>query len=177
MDAAVATLDFVKAGAILANMIESYLAGGAAPSNTEGADHDDLQDCRSPSVAASLHLHSSVDTGASPLQSGEHRAPIQSGEQSKGHGITWDQFLANRKRLAANRTNSEVLAGPSREGLCLLQGLLLCGTCGRRLSVRYTGNGGLYPIYQCNWKHREGLAGHDCMSVSSKPLDDAITER
>jgi DNA invertase Pin-like site-specific DNA recombinase len=91
--------------------------------------------------------------------------------------ITWDQFLANRKRLAANRTNSEVLAGPSREGLCLLQGLLLCGTCGRRLSVRYTGNGGLYPIYQCNWKHREGLAGHDCMSVSSKPLDDAITER
>ena len=91
--------------------------------------------------------------------------------------ITWDQFLANRKRLAANRTNSEVLTGPSREGLCLLQGLLLCGACGRRLSVRYTGNGGLYPIYQCNWKHREGLAGHDCMSVSSKPLDDAITER
>src|SRR6202022_1658381 len=68
--------------------------------------------------------------------------------------ITWDQFLANRQRLAANRTNCEVLVGPAREGLCLLQGLLVCGTCGRRLSVRYTGNGGLYPIYQCNWKHR-----------------------
>jgi DNA invertase Pin-like site-specific DNA recombinase len=91
--------------------------------------------------------------------------------------ITWDQFLANRNRLTANRTNGEVLAGPSREGLCLLQGLLLCGTCGRRLGVRYTGNGGLYPVYQCNWKHREALAGHDCMSVSSKPLDGAITER
>src|SRR6516225_4122420 len=37
--------------------------------------------------------------------------------------ITWDQFLANRSRLAANRTNSEVLAGPAREGLCLLQGM------------------------------------------------------
>src|SRR6266853_3784410 len=91
--------------------------------------------------------------------------------------ITRDQFLANRERLAANRTNSEVLTGPSREGLCLLQGLLLCGTCGRRLGVRYTGNGGLYPVYQCNWKHREALAGHGCMTVSSKPLDDAITER
>jgi DNA invertase Pin-like site-specific DNA recombinase len=56
--------------------------------------------------------------------------------------ITWDQFLANRQRLAGNRTNCEVLAGPAREGLCLLQGLLLCGICGRRLSVRYTGNGG-----------------------------------
>jgi hypothetical protein len=91
--------------------------------------------------------------------------------------ITWDQLRVNRERLAANRTNSEVLAGPSREGLCLLQGLLLCGTCGRRLGVRYTGNGGLYPVHQCNWKHREALAGHGCMTVSSKPLDDAITER
>src|SRR5256886_16919055 len=91
--------------------------------------------------------------------------------------IPWDQFPANRQRLAGNRTNCEVLAGPAREGLCLLQGLLLCGICGRRLGVRYTGNGGLYPIYQCNWRHREGLAGHDCMSVSSKPLYDAITER
>src|SRR5262249_61058402 len=91
--------------------------------------------------------------------------------------ITWDQFLANRQRLAANRTNLEVLAGPVREGLCLLQGLLLCGACGRRLGVHYTGNGGLYPIYQCIWKHREGLAPHACLSTPSKPLDDAIAHR
>jgi DNA invertase Pin-like site-specific DNA recombinase len=91
--------------------------------------------------------------------------------------ITWDQFLANRQRLAANRTNLEVLAGPVREGLCLLQGLLLCGACGRRLGVRYTGNGGLYPIYQCIWKHRDGLAPHACLSTPSKPLDDAIAQR
>ena len=51
--------------------------------------------------------------------------------------ITADQFLANRHRLAANRTNSDVLAGPAREGMCLLQGVLLCGTCGRRLGVHY----------------------------------------
>src|SRR6266487_4584702 len=91
--------------------------------------------------------------------------------------ISWDQFLANRGRLAANRTNDEVLAGPAREGLCLLQGLLICGTCGRRLGVRYTGNGGVYPIYQCIWKHREALARHACLTVPSKPLDDAIAER
>src|SRR5260370_21797307 len=48
------------------------------------ADHDDLQDCRSTSVATSLHLHSSVDDGPSPLQPGEHRAPVQSGEQGAG---------------------------------------------------------------------------------------------
>ena len=62
-------------------------------------------------------------------------------------------------------------------GLCLLQGLLVCGICGRRLGVRYTGNGGLYPIYQCNWRHREALSRKACMSVASKPLDNAIAER
>src|SRR5262249_44321993 len=60
--------------------------------------------------------------------------------------ITWEQFLTNRRRLTANRTNNEVFAGPVREGLCLLQGVLFCGICGRRLTVRYQGNRGLYPI-------------------------------
>jgi DNA invertase Pin-like site-specific DNA recombinase len=93
--------------------------------------------------------------------------------------ITWDQFLANRQRLAANRTNGEagVLGGPAREGLCLLQGLLLCGHCGRRLTIRYTGNGGLYPMYQCLWKHREALASRACLSVPATVLDDRIMAR
>jgi DNA invertase Pin-like site-specific DNA recombinase len=90
--------------------------------------------------------------------------------------ITWEQFLANRRRLAANRTNNEVFAGPVREGLCLLQGLLFCGICGRRLTVRYQGNRGLYPIYECNWRHREALQPHR-MCLPAKPLDDAISER
>jgi DNA invertase Pin-like site-specific DNA recombinase len=91
--------------------------------------------------------------------------------------ISADQFIGNRQRLTANRTNAEGLAGPVREGLCLLQGLLLCGVCGRRLGVRYTGNGGIYPIYQCVWKHREALASRACLTVPSTALDQAITER
>jgi DNA invertase Pin-like site-specific DNA recombinase len=90
--------------------------------------------------------------------------------------ITWEQFLANQRRVAANRTNNEVFAGPAREGLCLLQGLLFCGVCGHRLTVRYTGNRGLYPIYECNWRHREALQPHR-MCLPAKPLDDAISER
>src|SRR6266496_2436712 len=81
MDPAVANLDFAAAGAILANMIEAYLAGGALPSNAEGAYHDDLENCRSPSVAPRLHLHSSVDNGESQLQTGEKRTPVKFGEQ------------------------------------------------------------------------------------------------
>ena len=91
--------------------------------------------------------------------------------------ITRDRFRANRTRLADNRTNIETLAGPAREGLCLLQGLLLCGICGRRLTVRYTGSRGLYPTYECNSRTRDGPPLRHCMSLPAGPLDDAITER
>ncbi len=91
--------------------------------------------------------------------------------------ISWDRFLANGQRMAANRTNREVLSGPAREGLCLLQGMLVCGHCGRRLSVRYTGNGGLYPMYECNWQHREALTRHARMTLPARPLDTAIADR
>jgi len=67
-------------------------------------------------------------------------------EHHEGY-ITLEEFLKNQERLEKNRTNGEatLLAGPAREGLALLQGLLLCGTCGHALTVRYTGNGGIYP--------------------------------
>src|ERR1017187_5083485 len=92
--------------------------------------------------------------------------------------IRWEEFLHNQERLEKNRTNGEetVLAGPAREGLALLQGLLLCGHCGRRLTVRYTGNGGIYPRYQCNWLRRESLASKDCLNLRCDLLDAAVAE-
>src|SRR3984957_4244489 len=87
----------------------------------------------------------------------------------KGHHegyITLEEFLKNQERLEKNRTNGEetLLTGPAREGLALLQGLLVCGTCGKALTVRYTSNGGIYPCYLCNRLRRDGLASKDCMS-------------
>ena len=91
--------------------------------------------------------------------------------------ITWDRYLANRHRLNANKTNSEVLGGPAREGLCLLQGMLVCGGCGRRMTVRYTGNGGLYPTYECNHARREAQTRQTCVTTRATPIDTAIAER
>ncbi len=93
--------------------------------------------------------------------------------------IRWEEFLHNQERLEKNRTNGEetVLAGPAREGLALLQGLLLCGCCGRRLTVRYTGNGGIYPRYQCNWLRRESLGtSKECLNIRCDLLDAAVSE-
>jgi DNA invertase Pin-like site-specific DNA recombinase len=93
--------------------------------------------------------------------------------------ITWEEFLRNQDMLAKNQTNGEAapLGGPSREGLALLQGLLLCGGCGRRLTVRYCGNGGLYPTYECSWLRREGTGTKACMAIRCDLLDRAVAGR
>lgn len=92
--------------------------------------------------------------------------------------ITPEEFERNQERLARNRTNGAgtVLSGAAREGLALLQGMLICGSCGRALTVRYQGNGGLYPQYLCSARRRDGLATTDCMSMRSDLLDNAIGE-
>ncbi|MFC1611815.1 recombinase family protein, partial [Myxococcota bacterium] len=93
--------------------------------------------------------------------------------------VSWDDFVEHRAMLARNQTNrkEQRLPGPAREGLALLQGLLLCADCGRKISVRYKGNGGIYPTYQCTWRKRDGLSQRHCIDVSCAPLDQAISER
>jgi len=93
--------------------------------------------------------------------------------------INWEEFLHNQDILRKNRTNTEdtLLSQSAREGKALLQGLLICGKCGRRLTVRYKGNGGIYPTYECNHIKREGLSGSACISIRAEPLDQAICEK
>ena len=98
-------------------------------------------------------------------------------EHHEGY-ITLEEFLKNTERLEKNRTNGEetILSGPAREGLALLQGLLLCGHCGRALTVRYSGNGGVYPLYLCNWLNHQTLATKACLSFRCDVLDPVIVE-
>jgi DNA invertase Pin-like site-specific DNA recombinase len=92
--------------------------------------------------------------------------------------ISWEQYLANQQTLAQNQTNScpEATGSAAREGPALLQGLLVCGRCGRRLSPRYLGEHGSIVWYECNWRRRE-LAGKSCWSVRGDLLDEAVAQR
>jgi DNA invertase Pin-like site-specific DNA recombinase len=98
-------------------------------------------------------------------------------EHHEGY-ITADEFAANQERLQKNRSNGEgtVLSGPAREGLALLQGLLLCGRCGRALTVSYQGNGGIYPAYQCQYLRQTALATKACITFPCDVLDPVIVE-
>ena len=93
--------------------------------------------------------------------------------------ISWEDYLHNLTLLQKNQTNGveTMLSSAAREGLALLQGVLICGVCGRRMTVRYKGNGGLYPSYECNWRKREGLTGNSCLAFRSDIVDQAVTQR
>lgn len=93
--------------------------------------------------------------------------------------ISWEEFMQNQQLLERNRTNADetLLGSAAREGLALLQGLLLCAHCGRRITVRYKGNGGLYPTYECNWRRREALSSHACLHLRCDLADQPIIRR
>jgi len=85
-------------------------------------------------------------------------------------------YLKNQEILKGNCSHEKdnpMSGGAAREGAALLQGLLICGRCGRRLTVRY----GAYPQYECNWHRREGLASSSCLSTRGDVLDQRVGER
>ena len=87
--------------------------------------------------------------------------------------ITWEQFLHNQQRLDDNRTfRPEERRGAVREGAALLQGIVLCGRCGRRMGVRYVLNG-TTPSYDCNEVHVR-RAGPTCQSMRGDGIDAAV---
>ena len=66
--------------------------------------------------------------------------------------ITWAQFEANQRQLAENAKGfgEQRRFSPVREGPALLQGRVLCGICGARMSVRYKQERRcLVPLYVC----------------------------
>lgn len=93
--------------------------------------------------------------------------------------ISWEDYLQNQKILKQNQTNAgkNLLPLSAREGHALLQGLMICGICGHRVTIRYKGNGGICPRYECNYKRNQGMDKSPCLSVGALALDQAISQR
>jgi DNA invertase Pin-like site-specific DNA recombinase len=90
--------------------------------------------------------------------------------------ITLDQYDANVARLAANAAahGRDRAAGPPREGNALCQGIIICGKCGTRMTVRYHHRRGTeWPGYLCQ---RDGIenARPICAAIPGAGLDQAI---
>ena len=91
--------------------------------------------------------------------------------------ITWEQFEANQAALRASAQSygADRRSAP-REGVALLQGLVICGRCGRRMTVRYyVSHGHPEPIYRCQ---RRGIQRAEpvCQNVPGAAIDHAVSE-
>jgi DNA invertase Pin-like site-specific DNA recombinase len=87
------------------------------------------------------------------------------------HGRQLAQLAANSQAYTPQRLR------PPREGPALLQGVVLCGRCGERMTVRYHQRGGrrIVPDYLCQ---RAGIARGEppCQRVPGRDLDTAIAD-
>jgi DNA invertase Pin-like site-specific DNA recombinase len=88
--------------------------------------------------------------------------------------IDLETFEANQKRLAQNtRPRPHQSGGAVREGSALLQGIVACGSCGRRLKVHYRGRYSA-PGYHCAGKTIVNGRGEYCLNVGGCQVDAAV---
>ncbi len=90
--------------------------------------------------------------------------------------ICWEQYEENLQRLRENAqaNGADRRKSPPREGPALLQGVVVCGVCGNRMTVRYhTAQGRLAPDYVCQRAGIEhGLS--ICQRIVGDHIDKAV---
>jgi len=95
--------------------------------------------------------------------------------------ITWERFEQNERQLRVNAQAHAAIErrGAPREGPALLQGLVVCGVCGRNMTVRYQTRKGQQqnPYYLCNRERVDtASAAENCQTISGGVIDRAVGE-
>lgn len=86
--------------------------------------------------------------------------------------ITWEQYQRNQARLDQHR--GQAIRPSARGGTALLQGLVVCGRCQRRMSVHYgERQEGTHPHYDCQ-QLKSHYGGPFCCSFTAGCLDDTV---
>jgi len=91
--------------------------------------------------------------------------------------ITWEEYQSNRQHVKDNALawSTDRCRGPAREGTALLQGLVICGICGERMTVRYHSHRGQnIPTYWCGRRLMQRGESGLCQTVHGAALDAAI---
>jgi len=89
--------------------------------------------------------------------------------------IGWEEFVKNQERLRQNWNHDENRGVP-REGRALLQGIVYCGICGRKMRVQdRAAKENRSPSYVCGRGYDDGDE-KICQSMTSRPIDAAVVE-
>lgn len=92
-------------------------------------------------------------------------------EHHEGY-IDWEHYERNQRAIESNWHTGETHLGAAREGASLMQGLVLCGRCGRSMKVNYHRRKGTIR-YVCRNAHRQG-GGALCQSFGAARLERAF---
>jgi hypothetical protein len=88
--------------------------------------------------------------------------------------IDWPTFETNQNRLDNNtRPGPHRKGGVVREGSALLQGIGICGHCGRKLKTHYRGRNST-PGYHCAGKDIVEGRGVYCLNAGGVAIDEAV---
>lgn len=88
--------------------------------------------------------------------------------------IPWEQYERNLARLRANQARADAI-GAVRDGPSLLAGLVMCGRCGHRLTVRY-GGAATRLTYVCG-RLSTDYGGELCQQVAGRSLDQFVSRQ
>ena len=89
--------------------------------------------------------------------------------------IGWEEFVKNQEQLRQNWGRNESRGVP-REGRALLQGIVYCGVCGRKMSVQNRSvKESRSPSYVCVQGYQNGEE-KTCQCMTSRPIDAAVVE-
>jgi DNA invertase Pin-like site-specific DNA recombinase len=92
--------------------------------------------------------------------------------------ITVEEYEENIKILKQNAhpRKEEGRNSPAREGSALLQGIVVCGICGNKMTLRYgQKNNRSYPIYTCQ-KNSVEFGQSPCQNLHGENIDNAINK-
>lgn len=84
--------------------------------------------------------------------------------------ISTERYYNNLAILKANNTGKSGSA--PREGAALLQGIAICGKCGKKLSVRYQKDTMYYYACNSSWDSGE----KSCQNIPGTAIDDAVAK-
>jgi DNA invertase Pin-like site-specific DNA recombinase len=89
--------------------------------------------------------------------------------------IDWDTYEANCARISANTHPQPHYSGTGavREGSALLQGLAVCGKCGRKLRTHYVGRTAS-PGYHCPGRNIVNGRGVYCLATGAGRIDETV---
>jgi DNA invertase Pin-like site-specific DNA recombinase len=89
--------------------------------------------------------------------------------------LSWEEYVKNGERMYQNWNRGQQTRGVAREGSALLQGMVYCGICGRKMGVQNRAvSEKRSPTYLCQSGYEDGDT--ICQSMTSRPVDAAVVE-